>query len=109
MACLCLFGLFACGEEKNELPDDLKDAKVYIENLYKNDKLETSADFTRPAIYKDVALEWSVNVSDDKVKVISSANGKTVTIDVNEEADADINYVLKVVLKNKDGKTAELQ
>ena len=108
LACLCLFGLFACGEEKNELPDDLKEAKDYVENLYKNDKLETSADFTRPAIYKDVTLEWSVNVSDDKVKVVSAADNKTVTIDVDEESDEDIAYVLKVVIKNKDGKTAEL-
>ena len=108
LACLCMFGLFACGESK-ELPEDLKEATDYVKDLYENEALETSSDFTRPAIYKEVSLEWSVNVSDDKVKVISSANGKTVTIDVNEEADADINYVLKVVLKNKDGKTAELQ
>ena len=106
LAFMCLFGLFACGEE--ELPEDLKQAKEYVERLYKNDKLETSADFERPAVYKDITLEWSVNVTDDKVKVVSAADGKTVTIDVDEETESDIEYVLKVTLKNKDGKTAEL-
>ena len=108
LAFVCVFGLVACGDsnENKTLPQNVKEAQDFLKQLYEKDAEITSADYTRITAYKELTLDWTVNVSE--ISVVLSADGKTVTIDVPDEAEAEIAYVLKVVIKDKDGNSAEL-
>lgn len=74
----------------------LDKAKSYIDSLYKTAALETGADFERPGSVpidgKTYNIVWSVNVSEGVV-VVKNEDG-TYTIDVDEAAEADVEYVL---------------
>ena len=115
LAFICLFGLVACGTEpedpnKNEpsgqLSETLSNAKAYLKQMYEKASTTTSADFTRPAKGDGYTITWTVDT--DKVKVILSEDGNSVTIDVNEESEEDVNYKLTATISTPNGEKTEL-
>ena len=106
MALLCAFCLVACEDNKKpdpneeepavepgeDLPTELANAKSYIKQMYENAPTVTASDYQRVASYKNITLAWSVNVSDDKVKVIIE-EGKTSTKKVGLGSTVTIKFV----------------
>ena len=93
-------------------PDtNLADAVEYVKTIYKNAGELTAADFQRigsvPMGTTKYEVVWSVDVSEDQVKVVKGADG-LVTIDVNEETKEEIKYVLTATLTGTDGKSESL-
>ena len=125
MALLCIFCLAACKEDENKnnnndddpkieepeenLPEGLAAAKSFIKQMYEGASTVTASEYERVATYLGCTLKWSVNVSDDKVKVIVTEGAKTVKIQVNEEAEEDIPYELKVEITDANGNKTELK
>lgn len=85
----------------------IEDAKAYLESLYKNnDDKVTRQDYeVLPSITVEgvaYSIAWSVDVTEGVAVV--TADGK-VTIDVAEDLDADLAYVLTATLTAPDGST----
>lgn len=103
---VCL-GVVGCG--KNE--EALEAAKTYLEQR----QAEIVSASTTPGDYevdgkviidgKTYTVEWSVNV-ENGVKVVVAEDG-TVTIDVDDEAEADIAYTLTATIKDEDGNSIQ--
>jgi len=88
----------------------LADAVAYVKTIYKGVTESTPADFERIASVPvgDVKYDvvWSVNVSEDLVKVVPGTD--KVIIDVNEESTEEVAYVLTATLTGTDGKQESL-
>ncbi len=90
--------------------DPLTAAKDYVYAMYKDDDGKVTA-----ADYKVVGMvtiegvkytvEWSTDKADD-VKIVPAEDGKLVTIDINEQTPAEVQYVLTATIKSADGKSA---
>ena len=107
---LCLGALAGC-EKAPEAPvvDALANAKAYLFTMYKDLAPKTMRDFDLVSVVNiggvSYNVEWTVNVSEDLVKVVPG--DKTVTIDiVNEKPEEDVNYTLTATVKDAEGKTA---
>ena len=84
---------------------DLIDAAAYIRQMYKDDQEVTLDDYTLVGAYGNFTVTWSVDVSEDYVKVVVNEDG-TVTIDVTEtELLEDVPYVLTATIGNAAGET----
>ena len=96
----CLACLAGCGADTS----GLEAAKDYIKELYKNEATETGADFERAGKITikgvEYTIEWSVNTTE--IAVTQDSNGNYV-IDVDEAAEADVNYVLTAVITDPNG------
>lgn len=100
--------LAACGPS-----EELTAAKDYLYAMYKDDPQITPADYT---VVKSInisgvtySVTWSATVNgaaSDDVKLVEG-EGNTVTVDLNEKTEADVSYVLKATISDKDGKTIE--
>lgn len=101
----CLACLAGCGADSG-----LANAKDYIKDLYKNASAETGADFERAGFVKingvDYTVEWSVNVTEGVT--VSKNDAGDYVIDVNENAEAAIPYVLTATIKDAKGNTETL-
>ena len=90
--------------------DNLAAAIAYLKNIYKNVPAMTPADFERVAVVPvgtaKYDVVWSVDVSEDQVKVVPGTG--MVTIDVNDTTEVEINYVLTATLTGTDGRTESL-
>ncbi len=80
---------------------NLADAVAYVRNIYKEVTEITAADYERigvvPMGTTQYEIEWSVDVTEDLVKIVKNENGM-VTIDVNEDSDKEVPYVLTATL-----------
>ena len=115
LTCLCCFtgcellgGNDSSSTSSVETAASIDDAKAYLESLYKNnDDKVTRQDYeVLPSITFDgvaYSIAWTVDVTEGVTVV--AANNK-VTIDVAEDLDADLAYVLTATLTAPDGTTA---
>ena len=103
----CLACLAGCGAPKNT---GLSSARDYVKELYKNEATETGADFERAGFVTidGVSYEvvWSVDVSEGVI-VTKNEVGDYV-IDVDENAEEALNYVLTATIKDAKGNTETL-
>lgn len=115
LAFICLFGLVACGGEQGEkekepegeqLSETLSNAKSYLKTMYEKVSTVTSSDYTRPAKGEGYTVTWTVNT--DKVKVTLNQEGTQVTIDVDEEAEEELQYKLTATITDDKGGSTEL-
>lgn len=79
-------------------PEDLENAKVYLEQLYKNQSETTASDYTLHAQVNVGGIMYKVvwTSSDTENVVIGTEvdeNGK-IAVDINEETSVEIHYVL---------------
>ena len=85
---------------------DVDAAVTYVYNLYKN-KSVTGADFEVTAVVaiKNVKYTVTWTVDTDKVS-ISKKDDNTYIVNVDEEAEEELAYVLTATITTPDGKTA---
>ena len=102
----CLACLAGCGAQDSGLTN----AKDYIKDLYKNAATETGADFERAGFVKingvDYTVEWTVDVTEGVT--ISKNEAGDYVIDIDENAEAAIPYVLTATIKDANGNTETL-
>ncbi|MGM9608622.1 MAG: hypothetical protein ACI3XE_00190 [Eubacteriales bacterium] len=93
------------GEQK----DGLQSARDYIFAMYKDGAEETPADYrvVGMTMVDGVAytVTWTVDVTEDLVRIVPDEDGKMVTIDVVEEATADVPYTLTATIADAAGNT----
>ncbi len=100
-------------EEQEDLSseDALKKAEKYLKTIYKDVAKETPRDYERIGVVPigefKFPVTWSVDVSEEYVKVVVNENG-IVTIDVNEECSEDVPYVLTATIKDEKGNIRKL-
>ena len=87
--------------------DGLENAIEYIRTVYKDAAELTPKDYTRIAVVpvgsEKYQVVWTVDVSEDLVKIID--NGTTVTVDVNENVTQETPYVLTATVTDAAGNT----
>ena len=100
----------ACTPDEPDLTG-LNAAKDYLEAQLRDVAAETSADYTRPTALRNehgtYTVTWTVSVTSgdaNGVTVGEPADG-TVTINVDEMANADIVYVLTATIADANGNT----
>ena len=110
---LCLL-LTACGSKPAETtpntPDNTGAAIEYLKSFYINENgTATAADFTRfgtVRLDKEVfTVSWSSTLSEELIKIVPGENG-IVTIDINEECEAETPYTLTATVTDTAGRTA---
>ncbi len=89
---------------KPTVDEGLLSAAEFLKMSYLEDNLEVRADYTMPSIVNGYPVTWSVNV-DSGVKIIQGEGEVATIIDVDENAAADIPYVLTATLTNDKGLT----
>ena len=93
--------------------ENLENAIAYLKAFYKEvkDGDLTPSDFERLGTVRvgGAAYEvvYTVDCAETDVKVVKGSNGM-VTIDVNEDSDAEVPYVLTATITGTDGKSASL-
>ena len=91
--------------------DAAQSAIAYLKNMYKNVDEITAKDFQRigvvPVGATKVQVVWTVDVSEDLIKIVVEENGM-VTIDVNEECTEETPYVLTATVTDAEGKAHTL-
>ena len=114
-----VLGMFA-GCKKEEAPATepagevitAQDAIEYLKALYpkSEDAMKTPVNYDRLGIIRIGGIPfnvvWTTDLSEDKIKVIVSEDGATVTIDVNEQCEMDTPYVLTATITDEQGNTA---
>ena len=107
--------LSACNDAKDN-SDPLAKAREYLYTVYKDKGEITATDYTRFAVLnvddQTFTVEWTANVtsgSADAIKITTSEDGNTVTVDVNEKTDEEVKYTLKATIKDSAGKTSEIE
>ena len=105
MACLTCFA--GCKDDAET--NTLESAKSYLDSIYKAQVTVTAAD---TELYNKVTIDgvtynvaWSVNV-ESGVKIVVNEDG-TITLDIDENAPADVNYVLTATITDAEGNTIQ--
>ena len=83
------------------------DAVDFLVLLYPNEHQYTAVDYVMLDYFQTddgsyYKVKWSVDVSEDLVRIIPNANG-TVTVDVNEMCSEDVPYVLTASIATAQG------
>jgi len=114
-----LLSLFA-GCKKTETPETTaapssgvtaQQAIEYLKAVYPTSRevIKTAVDYERMAVVRinDIPLEvvWTVDVAEDLVKIVPGDNG-TVTVDVKEQSETEVNYTLTATVTDDAGGTA---
>lgn len=97
----------ACGGEVEQEVSTLNTAIKYVQAMYKEDDgLATPEDYTLVGVVNIDGTVFDVNWTSDKeeVKIVRAEDGKTVTVDVNEESPAEVAYTLTATIKDAEGK-----
>lgn len=113
LLCLVLTGCSnntPAGTTAPETPDHTAVAIDYLKSFYMNEAgTETAVDFTRFGIVRldeeVFTVTWSASLGDDLIKIVPGDNG-IVTIDINEECEADTPYTLTATVTDAAGRTA---
>ena len=104
--CLALALCLACGAVLAE-DAGLKDARSYVNMMYKNKAASTPKDYqligSVPGDGDPYTVEWTTD--SDTIRVIREENGM-VTIDVDEDNPREVQYVLTATISNAAGETA---
>ena len=116
-----LLGMFAgCKKQKAETPTTAptgevvtaSDAMEYVKAIYPNteEALKTPIDYERMGVVRisDIpfTVVWTTDLSEDLIKIVPSEDGTMVTIDVNEQCEADTPYVLTASITDEAGNVA---
>lgn len=96
---LCLSLLAGCKADTT----GLENAKKYLDGMYKNDPVETAADYTLVGIVVQEGVTYNVDWTCDNAKVIITRNDKLVTIDVPASEAEEIPYVLTATISDDKG------
>lgn len=103
---MCLSVVLAACATDNKTSGGLKKAAENVKALYQSDATSTPADYKRVAQVKvdgnTYPIKWSVDVTEDKVKVGTEVADGQITISVFQSESEDIPYVLTATLE-KDG------
>ena len=115
-------GLFAGCKKQEEAPTTTQpvqeevisanDAMAYLKALYPKteEAQKTPINYERPGIIRvggiPFTIVWSTDLPEEQIKIIVSEDGATVTIDVNEQCEADTPYVLTATITDEQGNTA---
>lgn len=112
LLCLVLTG---CGNNTTnttvpETPDNTVAAIEYLKGFYINEAgTATAVDYTRFGIVrldKEVfTVTWTTNLSEELIKIVPGENN-IVTIDINEECQAETPYTLTATVTDAAGHTA---
>ena len=90
----------------------LENAKAFVKNMYngflKDNKTGTDYTLVPQVMVANVAYKVTWTVNTDKVVVTVSEDGKTVTVDVNEDAVEELAYVLTATIADPNGETITL-
>lgn len=83
------------------------EAVEFLKLLYTEDNVETAVDYVMLDLFQTDSgnfykVIWSVDVSEDLVKIIPNDNG-TVTVDVNELCQQDTPYTLTASIATEEG------
>ncbi|MBR4016186.1 MAG: hypothetical protein IKK11_00025, partial [Oscillospiraceae bacterium] len=85
---------------------ELEAALEYIKTVYRKPSEKTPKDFQRignvPVNGKNYEVVWTVNVGEDIIKIVKGDNGM-VTIDVKEDVEAEVKYVLTATISDDKG------
>ena len=85
------------------------DAIKYLMSNYLNNGAVTPIDYTRMAVVRVSGIPfdvvWSVDVGEDLVVIVDNGDG-TVTVDVNEQAEAETPYKLTATITDAAGNVA---
>ena len=96
---------------QTETDANLADAVAYVKTIYKEVAEITAADFQRigvvPMGETQYEVEWTADVSEDLIQIVKNDDGM-VTIDVNEESEEEVPYVLTATLTGTDGRKESL-
>lgn len=84
--------------------EELKTAAEFLESKYKKQNVEVRADYTIDPMVMGYPISWTVDVTEG-VKIVVSEDGKTVTVDVDENLSEDLTYVLTATLSSESGAT----
>ena len=92
----------------------LAQAKSFIRELYKDQNVTTSEDYTLITKYAPNAndvftITWTVDVPETSIKIVPVEGKDQVTVDLDNEANEDVSYTLKGVIANKDGEELEVE
>ncbi|MBQ0124946.1 MAG: hypothetical protein KBS59_01310, partial [Clostridiales bacterium] len=106
---LCLAAFASCGEDPVvEEKSNLSAAREYLFTMYKNSAAKTLLDFKRVSVItisgEEFTVEWTAEVKSgpaDGVKIVAN-DDKTVTIDINETPEEEMNYTITATLKKGD-------
>lgn len=103
LVAMCVTMFASCKKEDAGLAE----AAEYLFALYSKDAKVTAADYNVVGAVKvgdtTYTVEWSVNVSEDKVKIAPSDKAGMVTVDVFEKTQEVITYTLTATIKNAKG------
>ncbi len=106
LALSMIVSLFAaCGQKKTLLDT----AAEYLEAMYKQDNgTATPDDYKLVGVVNISGTSFNVTWSSDAddVKIVPDADGKMVTVDVNEQSPAEVAYTLTATIADAEGKTA---
>ncbi len=101
---MCVTMFAACKDKEDA---GLTEAAEYLFALYSKDAKTTASDYDVVGAVKvgDVTytVEWSVNVSEDKVKIVPSEKAGMITVDVFEKTQEAFTYTLTATIKNDSG------
>ena len=86
-----------------EEDEDLATAADYLKSLYTEKDTQTRQDYEILPAILGYPISWSVDVTEN-VAIVIADDGK-VWVDVNENLDADLTYVLTATLSNETGET----
>jgi len=116
-----LIGVLAgCKQQKTEEPTSAPtvsgptaaDAMEYVKAIYPNreEALITAIDYERMGVVRieDIpfTVVWTTDLSEDLIKIVPSEDGTVVTIDINEQCEADTPYVLTATITDEQGNVA---
>ena len=105
LAFVFVIALFVGCNKKEEY--NLENAKSYVDSLYKSAATETGADFERVGKVKidgvDYEVVWTVDVNSGVT--VSKKDSGDYLIDIDENAENDVAYVLTGTIKAPNGET----
>ncbi|MBQ3890329.1 MAG: hypothetical protein II740_03135, partial [Lachnospiraceae bacterium] len=107
VAAMAVTALAGCG--KKEAGTELTAAKDYLYSMYKDKQGTTPSDFERVSVLNvggvTYNVDWSVDVKDG-VSIVKGA--EMTTIDVNEETENAVPYVLTATISDAKGATVSV-
>ena len=102
IAAMAVTALAGCG--KKEAGEELTAAKNYLYSMYKDKQGTTPSDFERVSVLNVNGVSYDVDWSVDVKEGVTIVKGAEVsTIDVNEDTEVAVPYVLTATIKDAKG------
>ena len=101
---LCLFA--GCNQEPAaEAGSGLADAKEYLYTIYKDDPTVTTADYTLVGVVAIDGVSFNVSWAVDNSAIAIVPGDKTVTVDLPDASETEIDYTLTATITDAKGAT----